>query len=180
MYKILTAASLIIILTSSIYFQAGAMFGGSRGSNSDFGGGINKLFISHSIHMGKGRGKLFTLSVYDKIFFQQEKSLSQSGQTLPLSFAFGFSDNHLNDLQYRQSSTSQTQPHSNLLGGGFGQLTILSVMNNFIGQGIFEWMSYHHGLMILPHPIGSTSTVIPSPKVLNMTNNTSTRLIKEK
>ncbi|HEY6536499.1 MAG TPA: hypothetical protein VIY08_11990 [Candidatus Nitrosocosmicus sp.] len=180
MYKILAAVSLVIILTTSVYSQTNAIFGSSLDSSSNFGSGINKLFSSHSINLGKSRGKIFTLFPFEKISLSKLTSLSQLRQAMPISYAFGFSNNPQNDFRYQQISTVETQPHSNFFGGGFSQLTILSMMNDFIGQGIFGWMSYHHGLMILPHPIGSTSTVIPSPKVLNMTNNNSTKLIKEK
>ena len=76
MYKILIAVALIIVLTTSIYSQADARFGGFRGfsggGGSSFGGGLGKLFSSHSVPMGTGQGKTFTSSPSGKINSPQE------------------------------------------------------------------------------------------------------------
>ncbi len=136
------------------------MFGSSGSSRNNFGD-MKKLFRSHFITMGKDWDKMFTLSSFEKISLSKSTPLSQLIQAIPLSSDFGFSNNPQNDFRYQQISAVETQPHSNFFGNCFGHLAILSIMNNLIGQGIFGWMSYHRGLIILPHPIGSTSTITP-------------------
>jgi len=182
----LIAVALIIVLTTSIYSQADARFGGFRGfsgsGGSSFGGGMGKLFSSHSVPMGTGQGKTFTSSPSGKINSPQEAPASSSSGSAESSSPFGYGNNHPSGSQYQQNSPFQTQPHSNFLGGGFGgfgQMLMSSIMGNMIGQAMFGWMFPHPAPVVVQHPATTTPTTTTTNtathKESNSTHNNSTQ-----
>ena len=95
---VLIAIALILILTTSIYSQVDARFGGFRGGGfgggggffGGFGGGGAKSFSSHSVPLGTSQGKTFTISPSGKISPPQETT--QSASTLYQLDAIGTMD----------------------------------------------------------------------------------------
>jgi len=192
MFKILIAIFLVVVLTTSIYSQADARFGGFRGfgggglgGGNGFGGGLGKLFSSHSVPLGTGQGKMFTSSPSGKISSPQEPTQSASRQIGPSSSPSGYGNNPQQDFRYQQPSPFQTQPHSNFLGGGFGgfggfgQMLMSSIMGNMIGQALFGWMFPHPAPVVVQHQAASTpatTTTTAAHKESNSTvNNNSTQ-----
>ena len=178
MLKILITIALILILTTSIYSQVDARFGGFRsggfGGGGGFfggGGGLSKLFSSHSAPLGAGQGKMFTSSPSGKIS-PQETTQSASKQTTPSSSSSSSNNNPQSNFQSQQSPF-QSQPRSNFFGGGggfggFGSMIMTSIMGNFIGQALFGWMFPHPAYVVTPVPT-HVVTPIPAQKVSNAT-----------
>ena len=182
MFKILITVALILILTTSIYSQVDARFGGFGGGGfrgfGGFGGGGGKSFSSHSVPLGTGQGKTFTTSPSGKISPPpQETTQSASKQTTPSS---GSTNNPQSNFQPQgPQSQFQQQPRSGFFGGGFGggglggfgSMLMSSIMGNFIGQALFGWMFPHPAQVVAPAPAAPTPSTIQAPaqKIVNNT-----------
>jgi hypothetical protein len=188
MLKILIAIALILILTTSIYSQVDARFGGFggggfRGGGFGGGGGAAKSFSSNSVPLGTGQGKTFTTSPSGKISPPpQETTHSASKQATPSSSSSSGSSNPQSNFQSQPQSPFQQQPRSGFFGGGFGgggfggfgSMLMSSIMGNFIGQALFGWMFPHPVPVAAPAPTAPTQSAVQAPaqKVVNNTAST--------
>jgi hypothetical protein len=195
MFKILITVALILILTTSIYSQVDARFGGFGGGGfrgfGGFGGGGGKSFSSHSVPLGTGQGKTFTTSPSGKISPPpQETTQSASKQSTPSSSSSSSgSNNPQNNFQpLGPQSQFQQQPRSGFFGGGFGggglggfgSMLMSSIMGNFIGQALFGWMFPHPAQVVAPAPAAPSPSAVQAPaqKIVNNTVTTNNSTFK--